>query len=97
MRSPEEVAWGWVQGDSAPADFGISPIKTVNLDLMSTNFSSRWGAGVCPGTEITFSNPQMIRSNQIEQQFDGVQLAGYSEGVANASGSDVVLPLPYAR
>jgi len=93
LHLPGEIAWGWVQnGGSEPAEFGISPVKTVNLYLSSTNTSPRyWGLGICPGTELTLSNPQLMRRNQIAVQFENVPLLDYRQGEAKPSTIKVVL------
>lgn len=92
-RTPGEIAWGWVQnGGSEPAEFGITPVKTVNLYLSGTNTSPRdWGLGICPGTELTLSNPQILNRNQTEVEFDGVQLLDYRQGQAKVGNTSVVL------
>jgi len=92
-RTPGEIAWGWVQnGGSEPAEFGITSVKTVNLYLSSTNIYPRdWGLGICPGTELTVSTPQMLRREQIEVQFEGVHLPEYRQGEAKVRATSVVL------
>jgi hypothetical protein len=92
-HSPGELAWGWVQnGGSEPAEFGITPVKPVNLYLSSTNTSPRdWGLGICPGTELTLSNPQIMRRTQITVHFEGVPLLDYRQGEAKPSTTNVVL------
>lgn len=74
-----EIARDWTRsGGSEPAEFGISPVKTVDLYLLDWNGSSnRRSNGICPGTPLVLSNPEPVRRNQISLQMDGVSLADY--------------------
>jgi hypothetical protein len=78
---PGEMARGWIQGDpSAPAEFGISPVKSVDLYVTISNRIRGWGSmGLCPGTPVVLSHPVSVASNRTEMQFPGVQLGTYRQ------------------
>jgi len=77
--NPGDLARGWIRNsDSAPADFGISPINTVNIFLSASSPSTTWrSAGVCPGTPVILSSPRQIFQGQVSFDFDNFQLAHY--------------------
>jgi hypothetical protein len=79
--SPGEIARGWIQnGGSEPAEFGISPVMEVDLYLSYWNRSSKQrGPGICPGTPIVLSNPELVLRNQTALHVDGVRLAEYRQ------------------
>ncbi len=81
--SPGDIARGWTQnGDSGPAELGISPVVTFNLYLSHSNggFGTKFsGNGVCPGSRILLSNPIPIFRNQFALKLDGLHLAEYRE------------------
>jgi hypothetical protein len=79
--SPGEIARGWIQnGGSEPAEFGISPVKEVDLYLSYWNrYSKRRGPGICPGTPIVLSHPELVLRNQTALHLDGVRLAEYRQ------------------
>jgi hypothetical protein len=78
---PGEMARGWIQGDaSAPAEFGISPVKTVELYVTISNRVKGWGSmGLCPGTPVILSHPVSVASNRTEMAFTAVQLGSYRQ------------------
>jgi hypothetical protein len=72
------LARDWMRGGSSPAEFGISPVKTVDLYLVSWNdATNRRNPGVCPGTPLVLSSPEPVRRNQTTLQIDGLRLADY--------------------
>lgn len=77
--SAGEIARDWTRsGGSQPAEFGISPVKTVDLYLLDWHEASdRRRSGICPGTPLVLSNPEPVGRNQISMQMDGVRLADY--------------------
>jgi len=79
--SPGEIARGWIQnGGTEPAEFGISPVKEVDLYLSYWNRApNRRGPGICPGTPIVLSNPELVLRNQTALHLDGVRLAEYRQ------------------
>ncbi len=77
--SAGEIARDWTRsGGSEPAEFGISPVKTVDLYLLDWNGAAdRRSNGICPGTPLILSNPEPVHRNQIALQIDGVRLSDY--------------------
>jgi hypothetical protein len=73
---PGLLAHRSIQGDSDPAEFGVSPIQAeeVYLSNMSTYANDR---GICPGTPLILSNPEVVRKGRIELQFDKLSIADY--------------------
>jgi hypothetical protein len=78
---PGEMARGWIQGDaSEPAEFGISPVKTVDLYMTKSSGPKTWGnAGLCPGTPVVLSHPVSVASNRTELQFPKFPLGSYRQ------------------
>jgi hypothetical protein len=74
-----EIARDWTRGSgSEPAEFGISPLKTVDLYLTDWNgAASRRSTGICPGTPFVLSNPEPVGRNQFALQIDGLRLSDY--------------------
>jgi hypothetical protein len=71
-ETPGEVSHGSIEnGDSAPAELGLSPVKSIYLYVSG---SSR---GICPGTPLVLSNPVLVSRNRIEMQFDNLSLDDY--------------------
>jgi len=84
--SPGEIARGYVRnGDTGPADPGISPVKIVAVYLSDWNSpNSRISPGICPGTPLTLSNPEETGHGRIELQFDNLALADYQRSLRTA-------------
>jgi hypothetical protein len=74
-----EIARNWTRGSgSEPAEFGISPVKTVDLYLTDWDAAaSRRSSGICPGTPFVLSNPEPVRRNQSALQIEGLRLSDY--------------------
>ena len=74
-----EIARGWIENESsAPAETGISPVKTVNLRLTEWNSSIRRSSpGICPGTPLVLSNPEPVRRARVELIFKALNLSEY--------------------
>ena len=74
------VVRNWHQNsDSGPAEFGISPVKNFDLYLWVQN---RNGArpmvdGICPGTPLVISNPELVRRFGTELEISELHLADY--------------------
>jgi hypothetical protein len=72
--------WG---GDDSPAEFGISPIKEFPLFFRypeGTAGEQRWTAAhVCPGTPVTFVEPQFESRNHATLRIPGVTLWHYRQ------------------
>ena len=77
--SPGEIARGWQRNsESAPAEFGISPVKIVDLFVSDLSpFANRHNAGICPGTPLTLSRPQLVQRSQTALELRDLRLADY--------------------
>lgn len=65
-----DIARYWHQSDAGPAEFGISPITTLNIYLSAQHETP--GAtisGICPGTPLTISSPEFSRAVRMELEF----------------------------
>lgn len=74
-----EIARDWHHySDSEPAEFGISPVKTVDFDLRTVNpTDARRLNGICPGTPLVLSKPEQARQTRIELVLNGIRLNDY--------------------
>jgi len=90
--SPGEIARGWTQnGGSEPAEFGISPVKEVDLYLSDWNNPKRRGSGICPGTPLVLSNPEPVHQNQGDVHIDNVRLGDYQQGSLRITMGNVAI------
>jgi hypothetical protein len=77
----------WVRGESAPAEFGISSVQSIDLNLQDSNWeANRRSAGICLGTPLVLSNPEVVRQNQTALEMDGIRLEDYRLGPPHAAG-----------
>jgi hypothetical protein len=84
---PGEMARYWVRGESAPAEFGISSVQSIDLNLQDSNWeANRRSAGICLGTPLVLSNPEVVRQNQTALEMDGIRLEDYRLGPPHAAG-----------
>ena len=68
-----------VQGMPGPAEIGISPVVQVGV------YPSDWdwftgqmvNPGICPGTLLTLSNPEVAGRSSLELQFDNLALGDF--------------------
>lgn len=76
---PGVFAHGTVWGDSEPAEMGISPVHEVDIYLADWDQSDSNAAnpGICPGTPLILSNPEMVGRSRIELDFENLKLAEY--------------------
>lgn len=80
LPSPPFVR-AFVQGGFGPAEMGISPVHQVLID------PSEWDPygglpftpGLCPGTPLTLSHPEVTGSRGLEVEFDNVSLDDFRE------------------
>jgi hypothetical protein len=66
--------------ESGPAEFGISPVKDFELYLWYRNRNEstrRTVGGICPGTPLVISNPELVRRFRTELEINGLRLADY--------------------
>jgi hypothetical protein len=75
----QEIARNWHHySDSGPAEFGISPVKTVDFYLWAQHYSVRRTiSGICPGTLLMISNPEFVRSRRMELEISSLRLSDY--------------------
>jgi hypothetical protein len=76
-----EIARNWHQNsDSGPAEFGISPVKTLDLFLWAQHASRRQTiSGICPGTPLILSSPELERRIGTDLEINSLHLADYRE------------------
>jgi hypothetical protein len=63
-----QPAEGW-----GPAEFGISPVHTINISML-------YGAGkplLCPGTPVRFTFPRETGRARVSVEIDGIRLSDY--------------------
>lgn len=79
LQYPEgTLGHAWSTSDSGPAEFGLSPVKEIDLGIsILPNMDSRRGAGLCPGTPVIVSNPVPVRSNQMSIELDNIRLSDF--------------------
>jgi hypothetical protein len=72
---------GWTQSDtSGPAEFGISPIKRFDLYLSNSAPmipAINQIAGICPGSRLVLSNPEVANRSETTLEMDGVRIGDY--------------------
>jgi hypothetical protein len=66
--------WQPAQG-SSPAEFGISPVQTVNIAMNAPENKPL----LCPGTPITFTALKEMGRARIWLEVDGVRLSDYRQ------------------
>lgn len=75
------TARGWTRSDtSGPAGFGISPIKRFDLYLSDSAPiipAVNQIAGICPGSRLVLSNPEVVDRSQTTLEMDGVRIGNY--------------------
>ena len=75
---PGEISRDWERNsDSGPAEFGISPVKTIRFLTVFNASNARAVAGLCPGTPIVLSNPEPIGRTRIDVDLTGLRLVDY--------------------
>ncbi|HKF01536.1 MAG TPA: hypothetical protein VKB49_04455 [Candidatus Sulfotelmatobacter sp.] len=70
-----------VQGGPEPAEMGISPLHEVPISLSSWEWSPGRVVtpGICPGTPLTLSNPEVEGRHRIELELDNLSLNDFRE------------------
>jgi hypothetical protein len=79
---PGVFAHATVWGDSDPAEMGISPVHEVDIYLTDwdQSDSSATYPGVCPGTPLVLSDPEMVGRSRLELDLENLSLADYAVG-----------------
>jgi hypothetical protein len=62
--------------DVAPAEFGISPVKTFPLQF--SDASGEFRARLCPGTPLVFSLLEESQRTRTELTIEGLRLVDYA-------------------
>ena len=75
-----QMTTGWVS-----QDFGESGTVLTPIDTFSPNLNPRFGnensdRGPCPGVPMSFREPQFVRQERVEAEFDGFKLEGGTPG-----------------
>jgi hypothetical protein len=66
----------WQPADeSGPAEFGISPVHTINISMMYGNNKPL----LCPGTPVTFTFPRETGRALTSVEIDGIRLSDYRQ------------------
>lgn len=70
-----------VRGGPGPAELGISPVHQVDIALPDWDWSAQRASnlGVCPGTPLILSDPEITGRRGIELQLDNLSLEDYRE------------------
>jgi hypothetical protein len=84
VAAPGTLAHEWFSNSESTAELGISPVQSFDLYL---SVDDRYGdagrkmRGVCPGTRLILSKPELVRRGRVELQFNGIRLLDYRRGV----------------
>ena len=80
---PGEFGREFIQGQR-PVEMGISPVSARQINLYDWQNAEGVGPqaqpGICPGTPLTLSNPEVAGNARIELQFDNLSIADYQQG-----------------
>lgn len=77
---PGEISRDWHRhSDSGPAEFGISPVKSIRFGTVNNASNARAIAGFCPGTPIVLSHPEMVGRTRIELELTDLHLDDYQD------------------
>jgi hypothetical protein len=75
---PGEISRDWhSHSNSGPAEFGISPVKAVRFGTVSNASNARATSGLCPGTPVTLSNPELVQRTSIDLKLNDFHLGDY--------------------
>lgn len=97
------VVRNWHQNsDSGPAEFGISPVKYFDIYLwaqylwaQNRNGARPMVAGICPGTDLVISNPELVRRFGSELEISELHLADYRMRQFGSGGSEFGIRIPH--
>lgn len=71
----------FVRGMPGPAEMGISSVRQVDINL--SDWEPTVGrvvtAGICPGTPVTLSNPELAERRSLELQIDNLSLDDFRQ------------------
>ena len=66
--------------NSEPADAGLSPVQIEGISLWEA--SNNRISGVCPGTSVTLSDPEVAGHNRIEVHLDNAWFTAYLQALS---------------
>ena len=71
----------FVRGGPGPAEMGISPVRPFDIVFSDWDWSARRpvSPGICPGTPLTLSNPEVAGHRGVELQMNNVSLDEFRE------------------
>lgn len=64
----------WQPEEGWPAEFGISPVHTINTSIMIANKPL-----LCPGTPVTFTFPRETGRTRTSAEINGIRLSDYRQ------------------
>jgi hypothetical protein len=73
---PGQIARAYVRDGSEPAQSDLSPVQIEDITLSEPQDSTRI-SGMCPGTPVTLSNPEVVARTGIEVHLDSAWLETY--------------------
>jgi hypothetical protein len=77
---PGEMSHYWLShSNSGPAEFGISPVKTIRFGTVNNASNARATSGLCPGTPVILSNPELVGRTRIELELNDLHLGDYQD------------------
>lgn len=77
---PGEIARAFIRNDSGSVEFGLSPILMDGISLWQA--STNRVSGICPGTPLTLSNPEVVTHRRIEVHVDRTWFDAYLAAVS---------------
>lgn len=71
----------FVRGGFGPAEMGISPVHQVTIDPSDWDWSGGlpFTPGICPGTPLTLSDPEVAGRSGVEVEFGNLSLDDFRE------------------
>jgi hypothetical protein len=77
-KGPEAPVFAWESnGDSDPAEYGFSPVESMDLYFSKHYGKSSRKPRICPGTPLSFSFPKLGQRTRAEFEIDGLKLSDY--------------------
>ena len=78
-QDPALTKYSWEGNDETSPDFQINPIQDLTMSLQSWADESRKKAspGICPGTPLTISVPELTQNARVEVGLSGIHLQDY--------------------
>lgn len=78
---PGQMARAFIRNtNSDPADAGLSPVQIEGISLWEA--SNNRISGVCPGTPVTLSDPEVAGHNRVEVHLDNAWFTAYLQALS---------------